>query len=242
MAQSISNMEYLKTRRRKIFFFFRNYSINKKKNYTYHFNRITCTAGVGTFLIEFGALSRLTGDPIYEEVALNAIHALYRHKSNIGLYGNHIDVQTGRWTGEFNEDVLVISFLFVILFYILGVDSGIGAGVDSYYEYLVKGAIMLNRPELLEIFNEGKIAIDKYLNKNDWHVWVSMTKGQVTLPVFQSLDAYWPGVLSMLGDISNAMKSIYNYHSVWKQYGFLPEFYNSKIFLRFEGSSRFNDN
>lgn len=171
---------------------------------------VTCAAGVGTFIVEFGALSRLTGDPIYEEVALNAIHALYQHKSSIGLYGNHIDVQTGRWTG---------------------IDSGIGAGVDSYYEYLVKGSIMLNRPELLAIFNEGKVAIDKYLNKNDWHVWVSMTKGQVTIPVFQSLDAYWPGVLSMLGDIPNAMKSIYNYHSVWKQYGFLPEFYNSKYYI-----------
>lgn len=161
---------------------------------------------MGTFIIEFGALSRLTGDPIYEEVALNAIQCLQQHKSTIGLYGNHIDVQTGRWTG---------------------VDSGIGAGVDSYFEYLVKGSIMLNRPELLAIFHESKAAIDKYLLKNDWHVWVSMTKGQVTLPVFQSLDAYWPGILSMLGDISGAMKSIYNYHSVWKQYGFLPEFYNS---------------
>lgn len=30
---------------------------------------ITCTAGIGTFIVEFGALSRLTGDPIYEEVA-----------------------------------------------------------------------------------------------------------------------------------------------------------------------------
>ena len=29
---------------------------------------ITCTAGVGTFLVEFGALSRLTGNPIYEQV------------------------------------------------------------------------------------------------------------------------------------------------------------------------------
>lgn len=66
-------------------------------------------------------------------------------------------------------------------------DAGIGAGVDSYYEYLVKGSIMLNRPELLAIFYESKAAIDKHLMKNDWHVWVSMTKGQVTLPVFQSL-------------------------------------------------------
>lgn len=30
---------------------------------------ITCTAGVGTFILEFGTLSRLTGNPIYEEVS-----------------------------------------------------------------------------------------------------------------------------------------------------------------------------
>lgn len=184
-------------------------------------------------------MSRLTGDPIYEEVAMNAIYSLQKHMSNIGLYGNHIDVQTGRWTGWYFSSSFVIHFQLkpfffnscaeFILFLPKGVDSGIGAGVDSFYEYLVKGAIMLNRPELMEIFKEAKFAIDKYLSKNDWHIWASMTKGLVTIPVFQSLDAYWPGVLSMVGDIPNAMKSIYNYHSVWKQYGFLPEFYNSKL-------------
>ena len=30
---------------------------------------ITCTAGVGTFILEFGTLSRLTGDPLFEEVS-----------------------------------------------------------------------------------------------------------------------------------------------------------------------------
>lgn len=166
---------------------------------------ITCTAGVGTFIVEFGALSRLTGDPIYEEVALNALYALNRFKSPIGLFGNHIDVQTGRWTAQ---------------------DAGIGSGVDSYYEYLVKGAIMLNRPELMAMFVEDKAAIDKYLKRDDWHVWVGMNKGKVTLPVFQSLEAYWPGVLSLYGDTVAAMKTLHNYHSVWRQYGFLPEFYN----------------
>jgi mannosidase alpha-like ER degradation enhancer 2 len=48
---------------------------------------VTCTAGIGTFIVEFGALSRLTGDPIYEEVALNALHSLYNHRSAIGLLG-----------------------------------------------------------------------------------------------------------------------------------------------------------
>lgn len=166
---------------------------------------VTCTAGIGTFIVEFGALSRLTGDPIYEEVAINALHALYNHRSAIGLLGNHIDVQTGTWTAQ---------------------DAGIGAGVDSYYEYLVKGAIMLNRPELLHMFHEGRAAIDKYLKRDDWHIWASMSKGQLTLPVFQSLQAFWPGLLSLLGDITSAMRSLHNMHNIWKQYGFLPEFYN----------------
>jgi ER degradation enhancer, mannosidase alpha-like 2 len=85
---------------------------------------------------------------------------------------------------------------------------------------------MLNRPELMQMFNEGRKSIDKYLKRDDWHVWVSMNKGQVTLPVFQSLEAYWPGLLSIFGHTTAAMKTLHNYHTVWKQYGFLPEFYN----------------
>lgn len=48
---------------------------------------VTCTAGVGTFLVEFGALSRLTGDPIFESVATKAMHALWQRRSKIGLVG-----------------------------------------------------------------------------------------------------------------------------------------------------------
>ncbi|CAH0385855.1 unnamed protein product [Bemisia tabaci] len=166
---------------------------------------ITCTAGVGTFILEFGTLSRLTGNPIYEETALRALHALRNFRSPIGLYGNHLDVTNGRWTAQ---------------------DSGIGAGVDSYFEYLVKGAILLQRPELMEMFHETKPAIDSYLKKDDWYLWVSMMKGQVTMPVFQSLEAYWPGVLSLIGNVSEGLKSIQNYKLVWKHFGFTPEVFN----------------
>ena len=109
---------------------------------------------------------------------MNALHALFDHQSHIGLFGNHIDVATGRWTAQ---------------------DSGIGSGVDSYFEYLVKGSILLQRPELMQMFREVRKGIDKYLKRDDWYLWVSMTKGQVTIPVFQSLEAYWPGVLSLIG-------------------------------------------
>ena len=34
---------------------------------------ITCTAGVGTMIVEFGALTKLTGNPVFEETALRAL-------------------------------------------------------------------------------------------------------------------------------------------------------------------------
>ncbi|XP_078690236.1 ER degradation-enhancing alpha-mannosidase-like protein 2 isoform X1 [Branchiostoma floridae x Branchiostoma belcheri] len=166
---------------------------------------VTCTAGVGTFLVEFGTLSRLTGDPVFENTAIRALKALWDVRSDIGLVGNHIDVTTGRWTA---------------------VDSGIGAGVDSYFEYLVKGYILLGRPELIDMFKEYNKTINTYLKYDDWYMWANMKKGQVTMPVFQSLEAYWPGLQSLVGDVDSAMKSLHNYHQVWRQYGATPEFYN----------------
>ena len=52
---------------------------------------VTCTAGVGTFIVEFGALSRLTGDPVFEKVAMRAIRALWKHRSQIGLVSQRLD-------------------------------------------------------------------------------------------------------------------------------------------------------
>ncbi|ELT91019.1 hypothetical protein CAPTEDRAFT_223759 [Capitella teleta] len=166
---------------------------------------VTCTAGVGTFLLEFGALTRLTGDVVFEQVAKRAMDALWRARSEIGLYGNHIDVETGAWTA---------------------LDAGIGAGVDSYFEYQVKAAILFQYPDMMAMFKDNMAAIEKYLKREDWYMWAQMKKGTVTLPVFQSLEAYWPGLLSLIGEIEKGMRSIHNYHQVWKQYGFTPEFYN----------------
>ncbi|VDL79262.1 unnamed protein product [Nippostrongylus brasiliensis] len=161
---------------------------------------ITCTAGV-----EFGTLSRLTGNPQFERVALRALESLWRTRSSLGLVGNHINVQTGQWTAT---------------------DAGIGAGVDSYFEYLVKGALLLQRPALMEQFREYSKAINRYIRKGDWFMWVTMTKGTVSLPIFQSLEAFWPGLLTMVGDVEDASRIMLQYSQVVRQYGFPPEFYN----------------
>ncbi|CAJ0582637.1 unnamed protein product, partial [Mesorhabditis spiculigera] len=166
---------------------------------------ITCTAGVGTFLLEFGALSRLTGDQQYEQAAMRALDALWKSRSPIGLVGNHINVQTGVWTAT---------------------DSGIGAGVDSYFEYLAKGALLFQRPHLMKQFYDYEEAINKHVRHEDWFHWVSMTKGTTSLPIFQSLEAFWPGVLTMVGKVDDASRIMLQYSSLIRRYGVPPEFYH----------------
>ena len=55
----------------------------------------TCSAGAGSLLLEFGLLSRLTGDPQYEIAAHNALVKVWKLKSPLGLLGNSFDATTG---------------------------------------------------------------------------------------------------------------------------------------------------
>lgn len=43
-------------------------------------------------------------------------------------------------------------------------------------------------------FTEYNRAIKNYTKFDDWYLWVQMYKGTVSMPVFQSLEAYWPGL------------------------------------------------
>src|SRR5262249_11969308 len=54
-------------------------------------------AEIGTLLIEFGTLSKLTHKPVYYEKAKRALVELYKRRSPIGLVGSTIDVETGKW-------------------------------------------------------------------------------------------------------------------------------------------------
>lgn len=102
----------------------------------------TCTAGAGSLLLEFGILSRLLRDPVYESVARRAMRAIrQRRSSRTGLVGNVLNVKTGDWEGTM---------------------SGIGAGLDSYFEYLLKAYILFGEAEDLQAFQEAYGSIKKY--------------------------------------------------------------------------------
>ncbi|MEY2483917.1 MAG: degradation enhancer, mannosidase alpha-like 2, partial [Verrucomicrobiota bacterium] len=74
-------------------------------------------AETGTLLLEFGTLSKLTGNPVFYDKAKRALVETYKRRSPIGLVGSAINVETGAWTDN---------------------DSHVSGGIDSYYEYLWK--------------------------------------------------------------------------------------------------------
>lgn len=51
-----------------------------------------------------GALSKMTGDPIYESVALRALRKLWSMQSSLHLFGTTLDVATGEWI-EFSSGI-----------------------------------------------------------------------------------------------------------------------------------------
>ena len=95
----------------------------------------SCTAAATTLLLEFGALSHYTGDMQYFRLAHAAVTAIWQRRSrSTGLVGSTIDIQTGSWVNTM---------------------AGIGAGTDSFYEYLLKSYILFGRPEYLRRFDKA---------------------------------------------------------------------------------------
>src|SRR2546421_6815684 len=103
---------------------------------------VTNPAEAGTLLIEFGTLSKLTGKPIFYNKAKRALVEIYKRRSPIGLIGTRINVETGQWTDT---------------------DSHISGAIDSYYEYLLKCAILFDDQDCRRMWEASAIAIDKYL-------------------------------------------------------------------------------
>lgn len=177
----------------------------------------TCTAGAGTLILEFGILSYLLDDSTFKTVAQGGINALWKLRSNTtGLFGNIVDVESGEWVGKM---------------------SGLGAGVDSFYEYLLKSYILFGEKSDLEKFNEIYGNIQKYMRKGrqfcnngtgetPLYVNVHMANGETFNTWMDSLQASFTGVQVLRGDIQEAVCSHALYYGIWQRYGVLPERFN----------------
>jgi len=156
-------------------------------------------------ILEFGTLSRLTGDDRFEKAAFNAFFALWNRKSDIGLVGNTINSWTGKWTGP---EV-----------------TGIGAGIDSFYEYALKWYVLSGEVQFLDVWHEAYAAIMRYSRGSDgfWFRSVNMHSGFIAYNTVDSLSAFWPGLQVLAGDIENAIKAHLIYWNLWRRNSGMPE-------------------
>src|SRR5204862_5054913 len=93
---------------------------------------VTNPAETGTLLLEFGALSKLTGKSVFYDKAKRALIETYKRRSPLGLVGESINVDTGAWTNA---------------------DSHISGGIDSYYEYLWKCWLLFGDKDCRDMWN-----------------------------------------------------------------------------------------
>lgn len=180
----------------------------------------TCPAGAGSFLLEMGILSRLLNDPVYENYARRANRALWGFRDkNTGLLGNVINAHSGKWVGKL---------------------SGLGAGLDSYYEYLIKAFILFGDTEDYAMFDEMYKKINLHMRRgrtecnhgeggHPLFVNVDMSTGELHTNWIDSLQASFAGVQVLAGDVEEAICTHALYYVLWKRYGVLPERYNWKL-------------
>uniref|UniRef100_A0A183AJP2 alpha-1,2-Mannosidase n=1 Tax=Echinostoma caproni TaxID=27848 RepID=A0A183AJP2_9TREM len=179
----------------------------------------TCLAGAGSLLFEFGCLSALLGDPQYASVARRVVLNLWNRRSSVtGLLGSTIDVISGSWINKM---------------------SGMGAGQDSFYEYLHKTAILFDDPQLGHMFNEVLDALRFHLrNSNNtgsclnsqgipsiyWNV--NMYTGERMNYWVDSLQSVWPGIFVHHGHLQEAVCQHAIHYFIWQLYDLPPERYD----------------
>ena len=166
-------------------------------------------AEVGSLLLEYGMLAKLTGKQLYYDKAKRAVVEMYKRQSKIGLVGLGINVETGKWTDQ---------------------TAGIMGGIDSYYEYLLKCAILFHDKDCERMWAESVAAINKYLadepHSGLWYGQANMETGKRTTTYYGALDAFFPAVLALGGDRERAAKLEDSSFLMWKLAGIEPDTLN----------------
>ncbi|HTR98471.1 MAG TPA: glycoside hydrolase family 47 protein [Bacteroidota bacterium] len=167
---------------------------------------VTNPAEAGTLLIEFGTLARLTGDARFYDAAKRSLAEVFRRRSPLGLVGSAIDVESGAWVET---------------------DSHVSGGIDSYYEYLVKCWRLFGDEDCRRMWQASVPALNRWLADTAggglWYGHADMATGKRTQTLYGALDAFFPAVLCLSGDIPRAAQLENSCFRMWARYGVEPE-------------------
>src|SRR6266508_2298724 len=180
---------------------------------------VTNPAETGTLLLEFGTLSKLTGRPVFYEKAKRALVETFRRRSPLGLVGQSINVETGEWTNT---------------------DSHISGGIDSYYEYLWKCWVLFGDKDCRDMWAASIPAVNKYLADEIGgelcYGHADMQTGKRNKKTYGALDAFFPALLALSGDLERARRLQASSFKMWDLHGIEPEMLDYKTMRVVAGS------
>jgi glycosyl hydrolase family 47 len=163
-------------------------------------------AEIGTLMLEFGTLTKHTGNPLYYTKAKHAIQAVFGRRSPIGLVGSNIDVRSGEWRDT---------------------RSHVGGYIDSYYEYLLKAWLLFRDRDFKDMWDASIGPVNRFLADQRrgelWYGQVDMTTGKRVAAEFGALEAFLPAVLALGGDTARATRLMESVYRMWTTFGVEPE-------------------
>lgn len=159
-------------------------------------------AAMASPMFEFTMLSYLTNDEKYAAVTGYAINKTWSLRSDIDLLPMSFNPETAQCYSPF---------------------TGIGASIDSFYEYALKGAILFDDKNLYNIWSTSYRALVKYC-KADWFFFNAQhSTGHLVVSWIDSLSAFFPGLQVLAGDVSDAIYKHSLFLKLWNTFGGIPE-------------------
>ncbi|WP_328806417.1 glycoside hydrolase family 47 protein [Streptacidiphilus fuscans] len=170
--------------------------------------KVAALAEIGSNAMEFGLLSRLTGDARYYDASLRAYRAVISRRSALDLLGTSIDVETGRWA-----DCTSVAP---------------NAPVDSFYEYLCNGGALLRDAQLSSWYQTLTAAILRHqavrAGGRLWFRSVDFRTGRPNGPTTQlELGAFYAGLLGKGGAVREGSAYFDSWTAVLERHPVLPE-------------------
>ncbi len=164
-------------------------------------------AEVGTNVMEFGLLSRLTGDAKYYDASMRAYERTIALRSSLDLLGTSVDAATGRWADD--------------------TDVAPNPPVDSFYEYLWGGWALLGDRRLLDWYRTlNRAILARQSDTSTGHLWfrqVDPTTGQGAGTGASELGSFYAGLLGKAGDLAHGDAYYRSWSAVLDRYPVLPE-------------------
>lgn len=176
-------------------------------------------AAMASPIFEFTMLSYLTLDSKYADVTRYAMNKTWSLRSDLQLLPMSFNPQTGQCYSQI---------------------SGVGASIDSFYEYALKSALLFNDDGLLQIWQDAYNALNTNSRADWFYTNVQSNTGQLQTLWVDSLSAFFPGLQVLAGDVEDAMLKHMLALKLWNTFGGIPERWEFQSLASFDGNNDFS--